>query len=55
MSITIHTYKGTYIVPENKQEQLITWLEQNAVSVQQNVTEVQGYKYTPRVLINETI
>jgi hypothetical protein len=56
MSITIPTYKGTYIVPENKQDQLIAWLEQNAVNVQQRVTEVQETtNNTPRFLINEVI
>ena len=52
--ITVNTYKGTYIVPSEKQEQLIAWLQQNAIQVQQKITEIQEItNIEPRHLINE--
>jgi len=55
MNITIQTYRGTYIVPADKQEQLIAWLEQHAVNVsQQKITEVENDINHSRFLINET-
>ena len=57
MQIVIHTIAGTFIVPTEKQSELVHWLENNAIkSGQQPVREqVQSgnQTYTGRQLINE--
>ena len=52
MNTTIQTIRGTYIVPPEKQDQLIQWLELNAIKVQQNIGEIKEHN-TSRQLINE--
>ncbi len=60
MSVTINTMHGTFIVPPEKESQLIAWLQSNAVKVgaQQNIMEVRGNDprsnpYSGTQLINE--
>jgi len=54
MDITINTIYGTFIVPANKADELVSWLEHNAVKAgQQPIGEVQQGNYTGRQLINE--
>lgn len=54
MDITINTIYGTFIVPSNKADELISWLENNAVKAgQRPVAEEQNGTYTGRQLINE--
>jgi hypothetical protein len=54
MEIIVNTIAGTYIVPREKADQLIAWLQQNAVKQgQQPIGEVQQGQYTGRQLINE--
>ena len=54
MEIVVNTIHGTFIVPSNKADQLIDWLQQNAVKQgQQPIGEVQQGSYTGRQLINE--
>ena len=54
MEITVNTIYGTYIVPSEKADQLIAWLQSNAVKQgHQPIGEVQQGEYTGRQLINE--
>lgn len=54
MNITIYTPQGTYLVPFEKQDAFIKWLNQNAIKVENKVTEVlQPGINTSRHLINE--
>ena len=53
MNITIQTPKGTFIVPNDKHDLLVKWLEQNAINVERKVTEVNENVFTPRQLITE--
>lgn len=54
MEITVNTIYGTFIVPREKADQLIAWLQANAVKQgQQPIGEVQQGNYTGRQLINE--
>lgn len=58
METVINTIKGTYIVPANKLDQLIQWLDINAVRPSTtSLREVKIGEYSPefktRQLINE--
>lgn len=58
METIVNTIHGTYIVPANKQDQLIQWLEINAVKPSAiSLKEVKIGDYSPefktRQLINE--
>jgi hypothetical protein len=54
MSITVNTIYGTFVVPSEKEDSLISWLKVNAVNVTvQPVTEVKNGENTGRQLINE--
>lgn len=56
MQIVINTMQGTFIVPSEKQAELVYWLQNNAIKAgQQTVREevVQSGNYTGRQLINE--
>jgi hypothetical protein len=54
MDITVNTMYGTFIVPSNKADDLVKWLEANAVKAgQRPVAEEQNSSYTGRQLINE--
>ena len=56
MEITVNTIYGTFIVPREKADQLLAWLQQNAVKagqepIRETSNENQGF--TGRQLINE--
>lgn len=54
MEIVVNTINGTYIVPRERADELITWLQQNAVKQgQQPIGEIKEGNYTGRQLINE--
>lgn len=54
MEITIHTMFGTFIVPSNKIQDLVSWLRVHAVQANtQSVQEVRGLNNTTTQLINE--
>ncbi len=54
MEIVINTINGTYIVPSNKTDQLIQWLELNAVRPgAKTLGEIKEGPYTGKQLINE--
>lgn len=54
METIVNTINGTYIVPADKQDQLIQWLELNAVKPgHKTVGETKEGVYTGRQLINE--
>ena len=57
MQIVINTIQGTFLVPTDKQAELIHWLQTNAIKAgQQQVREEvsqNGQTYTGRQLINE--
>lgn len=54
MNITIQTREGTFIVPPEKQDQLIAWLTANAARVtQQTVGEIKEPNFTGRHFITE--
>jgi hypothetical protein len=54
MEITVNTIYGTFIVPRERADQLISWLQVNAIKQgQQPIGEVQQGNYTGRQLINE--
>lgn len=56
MEITVNTIYGTFIVPKEKTDQLLTWLMQNAVKAgQQPIRETSNDNqgFTGRQLINE--
>jgi hypothetical protein len=57
MQIVIQTIQGTFIVPTDKQAELIMWLEANAVKAgAQNVREnANSQNYSGRQLISEDI
>jgi hypothetical protein len=52
MSLTINTIYGTFIVPDNKQDELVAWLQANAVKPNQT-TEGTQPTYNGQQLINE--
>jgi hypothetical protein len=53
MQIIINTIEGTFVVPAEKQAELVYWLKQNAVKVgQQTVKEQTGSQFTGTQLIN---
>lgn len=56
MEITVNTILGTFIVPREKTDQLLTWLQQNAIKTgQQPIRETSNdnNNFTGRQLINE--
>jgi hypothetical protein len=56
MQITIVTIQGTFVVPANKEAELIAWLQQNAIKVgQQQIYEQtpQSNSYNVKQLITE--
>jgi len=56
MTVTINTTQGTFIVPPEKHDMLIQWLQVNAVRYdQQFVREIKGVEQynTTKRLINE--
>jgi hypothetical protein len=54
MEITVNTMYGTFIVPREKTDALIAWLQANAVKPGQTpIGEVKQGEYTGRQLINE--
>jgi hypothetical protein len=56
MEITVNTIYGTFIVPREKADQLLTWLQQNAIKAgQQPIRETtnDNNQFTGRQLINE--
>jgi hypothetical protein len=57
MQIVIQTIQGTFIVPTEKQAELIMWLESNAIKAgSQNVREnADPQNYSGRQLINEDL
>ena len=57
MNITIQTVAGIYVVPADKQPDLILWLQKNAIKVGQESVREQAPQnnqtYPGRQLINE--
>lgn len=54
MEIIVNTINGTYIVPRERADELMTWLQQNAIKQgQQPIGEIKEGSYTGRQLINE--
>jgi hypothetical protein len=57
MQIVINTIQGTFIVPSEKQSELIYWLQNNAIKAGQEPVREQvqqnGNTYTGRQLISE--
>jgi hypothetical protein len=54
METIINTINGTYIVPGDKLDKLIQWLEINAVKPgSKPIGEIKEGNYTGRQLINE--
>lgn len=54
MDTIISTMKGTYIVPSNKFDDLVLWLEKNGIKPNHiPVREIKEDQYTGRQLINE--
>ena len=55
MEIVVNTIYGTFIVPREKTDQLLTWLQQNAVKAGQRPTQEtnSNNQHTGRQLINE--
>lgn len=55
MQIVIHTIQGTYIVPTEKQAELIHWLQNNAIKVGAEPVREDRSQWgeTGRQLINE--
>ena len=58
MQISIQTMRGLFVVPHEKEMELISWLERNAVKAGQQTVYEQGQTitqntYTGRQLINE--
>jgi len=57
MQITIQTRAGLFIVPDNKESDLIMWLQQNAIKAGQQTVYEQGHTisqgYTGRQLLGE--
>lgn len=53
MQIVINTIEGTFVVPAERQAELIFWLNKNAVKVgQQTVKEQTGSPFPGTQLIN---
>jgi hypothetical protein len=53
METTIQTINGTYIVPKQKEAELLQWLQNNAIRQgQQNLGELKG-NYNGQQLIGE--
>lgn len=50
MEITIHTMYGTFIVPREKIQSLVQWLQQNAVSVNSQQQEAKNNPKTSQLL-----
>lgn len=64
MNITINTISGTFVVPAERQSDLIMWLERNAIKIggqepvreqTQSRTQQNPAGYPGRQLINESI
>lgn len=58
MQIVINTIQGTYVVPSEKQSDLIFWLQQNAIKLgQESIREhsQQTQNYSGPQLINENV
>jgi hypothetical protein len=56
MEITVNTIYGTFIVPREKTDQLLTWLQQNAIKAgQQPIRETNSdsQNFIGRELIHE--
>jgi hypothetical protein len=53
MSITVNTIYGTFIVPDNKQDELVAWLQANAVKPGHTAESIQQGEYAGKQLINE--
>ena len=58
MQISIQTMKGLFVVPHEKEMELINWLERNAIKAGQQTVYEQGHTitqntYTGRQLISE--
>lgn len=54
METIVNTINGTYIVPADKLDQLLQWLELNAVKPgAKPIGEIKEGQYTGRQLINE--
>jgi len=58
MQISIQTMRGLFVVPHEKEAELINWLERNAIKAGQQTVYEQGQTitqntYTGRQLINE--
>jgi hypothetical protein len=58
MQISIQTIKGLFVVPHEKEMELISWLEHNAIKAGGQPVYEQGHTitqnpYTGRQLINE--
>jgi hypothetical protein len=56
MEITVNTIYGTFIVPREKADQLLAWLQQNAIKAgTQPIRETtnDNTQFTGRQLINE--
>lgn len=59
MEITVNTIYGTFIVPKEKTDQLLTWLLQNAIKANQqpiretDQSQTNNQNYTGRQLIHD--
>lgn len=58
MEITVNTIYGTFIVPKEKSDQLIVWLQQNAVKagqqpIRETATSSDNQNFPGRQLIHE--
>lgn len=55
MQIVINTIQGTFIVPSDKQAELIYWLQNNAIKAGQEPVreQINTGQYAGRQLINE--
>lgn len=54
MQIVIHTTHGTFLVQPEREADLITWLEQNAIKAgQRPLREQAGDQYTGQQLLTE--
>ena len=53
MSITVNTIYGTFIVPDNKQDELVNGLQANAVKPGHANEAEQPAQYNGQQLINE--
>jgi hypothetical protein len=59
LNVTIHTIAGTFVVPADKQADLILWLQHNAIKIGAEAVKEQSQNsnrnYPGRQLINESI